>query len=379
MATAHTAVTATVSLARKKVKLSADMALYETVAITLAGVDDAPGDVTDWRVELLKNGVVVAEGAVVAGATCDLDLNTDALVAIFAGRSSFYRASLMLRIWDDASHALIARDTCRVSNNDAHEDGETISPVGTLIAAEPIAMGQVVRIDQNGKAALASNLSRAYVAAAIGVAGAAAVVGGTVPVVTRGPMSCPTWAWTPGAAVYMSANGELSHSAPALWPVARVGVAQAANTIWITMWPGATERGEKGDAGADGLIGATGPAGPQGPAGVVGAQGPAGPQGVPGGQGATGATGSTGPVGQQGIQGIQGIQGVQGNDGRTGAQGERGLKGDTGERGLKGDTGDSGASILRAAFSGVDALIDPSVDEMVTRVNLILSTIKGLS
>jgi len=370
MATEHTAVTATVSLARKKVKLSADMALYETVAITLAGVDDAPGAITDWRVELLKNGVVVAEGAVVAGATCDLDLNTDALVALFAGRSAFYRASLVLRIWDDASDALIARDACRVSNNEAPEDGETISPVGTLIAAEPIVMGQVVRIDQNGKAALASNLSRAYVAAAIGVAGATAAVGGVVPVVTRGPMSCPTWAWTPGAAVYMSANGELSHSAPALWPVARVGVAQDTDTIWITMWPGATERGERGDAGTNGSTGATGPAGPQGPAGVVGAQGTVGPQGVTGAQGATGSTGSTGPVGPQGIQGETGPQGIQGAVGPQGVQGIQGVQG---------VQGDSGAAAIAAAFAATEEIVNPSVDDIVTRLNLLLSTLKGLS
>jgi hypothetical protein len=334
MATAHTAVTATVSLARKKVKLSAVMALYETVTITLVGVDDAPGAVTDWRVGLLKDGVVVAEGAVVAGATCDLDLNTDALVAIFAGRPAFYRASLVVRVWDDAADALIARDTCRVSNNDATEDGGLPNPVGSLIAAEPISMGQVVRIDQNGKAALASNLSRAYVASAIGVAGATAAVGGAVPIVTRGPMSCPTWAWTPGAAVYMSANGELSHSAPALWPVARVGVAQDADTIWITMWPGATERGERGYAGANGSTGATGPVGAQGPAGVVGAQGPAGPQGI------------------QGIRGIQGIGSIQ---------------------------GDSSAAAIVAAFAATNELVNPSVDDIVTRLNFMLATLKGLS
>jgi len=344
------------------------MAFREKVNISLVTASTFPGSYSDWSLIVQRDGAVVAE--------CDefdssgvgtLDLGTEDLATAFAGKSARSRVRVWLQVWDDVSDSLIAQDWAWIRNNTAPEEDEVLTPLGSLVAHEGLTVGQCVRIDSDGEAALASNTVAAHVAAAVGLAASTVLAGAMVSVKNRGAMSNDAWSWTPGQPVYLSTGGNLTQTEPATGQVLRVGVAQTATTLWITMWPGAN--GQQGDTGETGATGATGP---------------------------TGATGATGGKGDDGEKGDAGAtwhsDSVAPNDG-NGSDGDHWLNLSDARVWKKSDGHWSqvgnltpGADAIAAyaldaiatAFSTLDSLSNPTVDEMVTAINATIAKLKGL-
>lgn len=363
----HTSITATVNLATKKVKFSGVVGLREVVDVQLVAASTFPGVYSDWSLELVKNGVAVAECTTFSAAGLgELDLSGAAMTALFADKGPTARIRFLFRLWDETADALIAQDWLYVVNNEAPAEEDT-TPMGELVAAEAIAAGQVVRINSDGKAAKSSNISYEYVRATVGVASLSAAVGELVPIVNRGPISNDAWNWTPGAAVFLSEDGNLSHSAPAAWSECRVGVAQSANTIWLTMWPGAN--------GQPGQRGTTGPTGPTGATGATGAQGEQGAEGPAGDDGATWLSDSVDPGDETGSDGDFYLNTASAKVFKKagGAWSQIAT--------LAIETDVVAAYVLdlvAASFSSISTLTDPTVDDMVSAINATITKLKGL-
>lgn len=76
---------------------------------------------------------------------------------------------------------------------------------------------------------------------AVGMTTGAAALGAPVTVQTRGPITEPTWAWTPDQPIYLAANGLLTQTAPlaasgAIFQMV-VGVALTPTSMYVQLSP----------------------------------------------------------------------------------------------------------------------------------------------
>ena len=70
-----------------------------------------------------------------------------------------------------------------------------------------------------------------------GISGGAAAVGTPVQVIETGPMTEPTWTWSPGLPLFVAARGTLTQTAPVTGVLQQVAVAVTATTILIQAYP----------------------------------------------------------------------------------------------------------------------------------------------
>jgi hypothetical protein len=101
-----------------------------------------------------------------------------------------------------------------------------------LVASGPIS-GHRAICDASGLAIYADPTSDATAHNLIGVSYGAAVDGGTVSVVTTGPLADPAFLFTPGLPVYVGPGGTLVQTPSAGGYIRRIGYARDATTLYI--------------------------------------------------------------------------------------------------------------------------------------------------
>lgn len=106
----------------------------------------------------------------------------------------------------------------------------------TRIAGESIGGHRVVRT-QSGAAYYATQSDPDQTAAAIGLTANAADAGGELSIVTSGEITESSWNWTPGSPLYLTGQGQLTHTPPPSGPVRQIAVADSATTIIVSIQP----------------------------------------------------------------------------------------------------------------------------------------------
>lgn len=101
-----------------------------------------------------------------------------------------------------------------------------------LVASGPIS-GHRAICDASGLAIYADPTSDSTAHNLVGVSYGAAVDGGTVSVVTLGPLADPAFSFTPGLPVYVGPGGTLVQTPPAGGYIRRIGYARDATTLYI--------------------------------------------------------------------------------------------------------------------------------------------------
>lgn len=110
----------------------------------------------------------------------------------------------------------------------------------TVVASTVLSGHRAVTPAANGQVGYASNDNAAHLHAPLWITLGAASSGGEVQVMKAGPITEPSWTWTPGAPVYLGTNGTLTQTAPALPGavfLAQLGVATSATTLHVDRVP----------------------------------------------------------------------------------------------------------------------------------------------
>lgn len=110
----------------------------------------------------------------------------------------------------------------------------------TANAATALSGHRVVTPRADGTLEYASNDIPAFIAAPLWVTTAAASSGAPVDALMYGPVTEPSWNWTPGAPVYLGVNGVLTQTppvAPAASFLAQVGVATSPTSLVVDRVP----------------------------------------------------------------------------------------------------------------------------------------------
>lgn len=94
-----------------------------------------------------------------------------------------------------------------------------------LVAGETLSGHRAVYTGADGLAHYASANDPASARAVLGITKNAAAEGGQVSVVIAGPVSEPSWSWTPGLPIFLGANGALTQAVPASGVVVELGSA----------------------------------------------------------------------------------------------------------------------------------------------------------
>lgn len=92
---------------------------------------------------------------------------------------------------------------------------------------------RVVRASGAGAVAYADSANVAHATTVLGITTGAAADGDPVTIQAGGPISEPSWAWTPDQPVYCGGNGQLTQVAPVAGFVLVVGVAVSATEIFV--------------------------------------------------------------------------------------------------------------------------------------------------
>ncbi len=100
----------------------------------------------------------------------------------------------------------------------------------TVTAAEALGGHRAITVD--GRHATTVTLDRLA-----GISTAAGAVGTLVPYVAAGPLSEPSWAWTPGLPLFVTGAGVLTQTAPSSGVARRVAWAVSATLINIDPFP----------------------------------------------------------------------------------------------------------------------------------------------
>lgn len=362
----NTSIVATVDLIRKRVKLSAAMAVRETVDVSLVVSSTFPGSYANWRLYIRKAGATLGQClSFSAEGVGTLALTDPTLLALFEGLGSGRRVRFWFVLWDETADNLIADCPFYVYQNDAPAGDETLVAVGSLLAAESFDAHVPVSVNSVGKMEVTDRASAASVAAIVGLSSAAAVeIDDPAQPINHGPVTDAGWSWTPGKAIYLDDDGGLTETAPTSGSVVRIGVAMAATVILVDLQH---------------VVFVTGPAGEPGEQGETGATGGQGIQGVQGIQGPTGAAGATWHV----------LTAAPGND--LGANGDLALNkidatlykktaGAWDQIGtLAIGTEVVGAyvlDILSEVFGSIATLIDPTDDEKTAAINAIITKLQ---
>ena len=97
-----------------------------------------------------------------------------------------------------------------------------------------IALGghRVVAIVGN-QATYADKDTSAHYATVRGITTGAVLIGNTATIQVQGPMSEPSWSWTPNEPIYLGSNGQLTQTVPTTGAIIQIAVADTATQIMI--------------------------------------------------------------------------------------------------------------------------------------------------
>jgi hypothetical protein len=102
----------------------------------------------------------------------------------------------------------------------------------TRIARETVGGNRAVKLSTDGDV-LYANPADVDVGATVGLTTHAALEGAAVSIQIAGEMVEESWAWTPGAAIYLADSGVLTQLVPAAYAILRIGTATSATSILI--------------------------------------------------------------------------------------------------------------------------------------------------
>lgn len=141
-----TALGIVIDVGAKTITVDHTIAIRETVDLTLTGYGSAGA--SSLRLGLIHKGTLVASCNIFTvaplGYTGTLDLNTEEIVAVFAGKSAQSTKNLDLAIWDIIEHDLLVNDKLAVQNNPYQEgmdEPTAVAPIGGVTDYAPLDMG----------------------------------------------------------------------------------------------------------------------------------------------------------------------------------------------------------------------------------------------
>lgn len=120
---------------------------------------------------------------------------------------------------------------------DPGDAGAGAGPIQTLTAVAAGALGghRVVGPTTAGTYSYVDNATLLDALRTVGVTTGAASTGAAFNVMTEGPVTEPSWAWTPNAPIYVGTNGTLTQAAPTSPAkfVLQIGFALTATTMFV--------------------------------------------------------------------------------------------------------------------------------------------------
>ena len=112
-------------------------------------------------------------------------------------------------------------------------DSNSRQVLDTAVAGATLSGHRIVTRRSNGKVTYASNADLTDVNAPMWLTIASAVLDAPVPVLLFGDVEEPSWSWTPGAAIYLTAAGALTQVVPIAPAAFLVQVGYATGTTSI--------------------------------------------------------------------------------------------------------------------------------------------------
>ena len=138
---------------------------------------------------------------------------------------------------DNSSPLIIAtpRDTRVVaivgSQGPPGADGDAASRTITVTAGETLGGHRAVLLDSSSQARYTDSSSVADAGRVVGLTTGSASAAAAVTIQISGDMTEPSWSWTPGAILYLGANGQLTETAPSTGFIQAVAHAVTATKI----------------------------------------------------------------------------------------------------------------------------------------------------
>lgn len=113
--------------------------------------------------------------------------------------------------------------------------GAAGAPGANLTAIAGVAIGghRAVIIENTGLAGYASNTTLSHIGRLAGITTSASVIGDSITILSLGPVTEPSWNWTPNAPVYLGTAGLLTQTQPITGFLQIIGVASTATTLFI--------------------------------------------------------------------------------------------------------------------------------------------------
>jgi len=222
--------TLTVTPLTKTMTADGPIAATETVPVAISAAADA-ADATLSIYEKISDASPLAECTITSGAG-SLDLSTNEILALFADKPPTWKTNVVADLWDNASNRLIARGFITLYNRTASSvtslrigaQGEiSVTLSGTLAAGTPI-----YRNGSGLAAACTATLSADF----LGILRTGGEINDVRRCVTAGAVSVPDWALEPGAWYFLPSSGaSLTKNAPTTTVVRPVGIAIDASTL----------------------------------------------------------------------------------------------------------------------------------------------------
>ena len=104
----------------------------------------------------------------------------------------------------------------------------------TATAAQALGGHRAVVLNASGAADYADCTTPAHMGRFAGITAGAASAGQPVTIINAGPLTEPTWAWTPDAPVYLASSGLISQTPPATGFLQIIGMTLSATTLFVS-------------------------------------------------------------------------------------------------------------------------------------------------
>jgi len=104
----------------------------------------------------------------------------------------------------------------------------------TATAAQALGGHRAVVLSATGEADYADCTLPAHLGRFAGITAGAASAGQPVTIINAGPLTEPTWAWTPDAPVYLASSGLISQTPPATGFLQIIGMTLSATTLFVS-------------------------------------------------------------------------------------------------------------------------------------------------
>jgi len=104
----------------------------------------------------------------------------------------------------------------------------------TATAAQALGGHRAVVLNASGAADYADCTLPAHMGRFAGITAGAASAGQSATIINAGPLTEPSWAWTPDAPVYLASSGLITQTPPATGFLQIIGMTLSATTLFIS-------------------------------------------------------------------------------------------------------------------------------------------------